>query len=312
MLRGLENAFGLIQRKHARENMDGAFIIMTEIEQENFLRAIETSLQVKRRHQFFLWTQGQLQPFIPHKILICNVTRDGKESMVVDCFNSCVVSKETFARVCDPAGGLLVQSMQAWREAGDIPLFVAPGVKMPITCYEPFRQQLQEIDFGCAAGHGCPPVEGRNISSSYFLFAGMPETLTIRNAYFLELLMPHIHAAFMRTLGQKETVVKFQETGHSAVDVIQKMMTDREIEILAWVQEGKSNQEIGDILCISPLTVKNHVQKILRKLDVKNRAQAVSKATAMRLIDYAGAARTPRTAVHAGTGADYLRVEEPS
>lgn len=63
---------------NTREIMDGAFIIMTEIEQENFLRAIETSLQVKRRHQFFLWTQGQLQPFIPHKILVCNVTRDGK------------------------------------------------------------------------------------------------------------------------------------------------------------------------------------------------------------------------------------------
>lgn len=72
------------------------------------------------------------------------------------------------------------------------------------------------------------------------------------------------------------------------------MMTEREIEILTWVQEGKSNQEIGDILCISPLTVKNHVQKILRKLDVKNRAQAVSKATAMRLIDYAGSSRTQR------------------
>lgn len=290
--------------------MDGAFIIMTEIEQENFLRAIETSLQVKRRHQFFLWTQGQLQPFIPHKILVCNVTRDGKESMVVDCFNGCVVSKEVFAKVCDPAGGLLVQTMQAWREVGDIPLFVAPDVKMPISHYGRFREQLEEIGFGCAAGHGCPPVEGRGISSSFFLFAGMPETLTIRNAYFLELLMPHIHAAFMRTLGQKETVVKFPDAGRSAVDAIQKMMTEREIEILTWVQEGKSNQEIGDILCISPLTVKNHVQKILRKLDVKNRAQAVSKATAMRLIDYAGSSRTQRVAPPICPGVDSLCIEE--
>jgi len=36
------------------------------------------------------------------------------------------------------------------------------------------------------------------------------------------------------------------------------------------------------------LTVKNHVQKVLRKLDVRNRAQAVSKATAMRIIGYSG------------------------
>lgn len=284
---------------------------MTEIEQENFLRAIETSLQVKRRHQFFLWTQGQLQPFIPHNILICSVTRDGKETMVVDCFNSCVVNKETFANVCDPASGLLVQTMQAWREAGDIPLIIAPDVKMPISCYERFRQQLELIGFGYAAGHGCPPVEGRSISSSYFLFAGMPNTITIRNAYFLELLMPHIHAAFMRTLGQKETTTSFSEASSPSINVLQKMMTGREIEILAWVQEGKSNQEIGDILCISPLTVKNHVQKILRKLNVKNRAQAVSKATAMHLIDYVGSSEQSHP-IRGRSGADVVHLEDVS
>ena len=35
---------------------------------------------------------------------------------------------------------------------------------------------------------------------------------------------------------------------------------------------------------ISPLTVKNHVQKILRKLGASNRAQAVSKAISLGLI----------------------------
>ena len=37
-------------------------------------------------------------------------------------------------------------------------------------------------------------------------------------------------------------------------------------------------------LGISPLTVKNHVQKILRKLDVVNRAQAVGKALELRML----------------------------
>lgn len=271
--------------------MDGAFITLTDVEQENLLRAIETSLQVKRRHQFYLWTQGPLQPFVPHKILVCNVMHDGRERLVVDCFNSCVVDKKVFEDVCDPDAGLLGQTMMAWREAGDIPLLIAPAVKMPITCYDRFRKALDAIEFGCAAGHGCAPVEGHGVTSSYFLFAGMPATLTLRNAYFLELLMPHIHAAFMRTLSQRKAM------GPAADPIpmsspLQKMMTEREVEILAWVQEGKSNQEIGDILCISPLTVKNHVQKILRKLNVKNRAQAVSKATAMRLIDYAGVANS--------------------
>jgi len=50
---------------------------------------------------------------------------------------------------------------------------------------------------------------------------------------------------------------------------------------------GSSRQEQHrdrTILEISPLTVKNHVQKILRKLNVQNRTQAVGKAMALRIL----------------------------
>jgi DNA-binding CsgD family transcriptional regulator len=50
------------------------------------------------------------------------------------------------------------------------------------------------------------------------------------------------------------------------------------------VSRGKSNYEIGAILDRSPLTVKNQVQRILRKLDVVNRAQAVGKALELRIL----------------------------
>ncbi|MFH1869376.1 MAG: LuxR C-terminal-related transcriptional regulator, partial [Pseudomonadota bacterium] len=48
------------------------------------------------------------------------------------------------------------------------------------------------------------------------------------------------------------------------------------------------NHEIGAALGISPLTVKNHVQKIYRKLNVQNRAHAVSRGISLRLLDFAG------------------------
>lgn len=57
-------------------------------------------------------------------------------------------------------------------------------------------------------------------------------------------------------------------------------LSARESEVLAWVAMGKTNPEIGSILGISTFTVKNHVQRILKKLDVTNRAQAVGKTTA--------------------------------
>jgi DNA-binding CsgD family transcriptional regulator len=47
---------------------------------------------------------------------------------------------------------------------------------------------------------------------------------------------------------------------------------------------GKTNWEISTILNISPTTVKNHVQNIIRKLGVENRGQAAVKALNLGLI----------------------------
>jgi transcriptional regulator EpsA len=54
-------------------------------------------------------------------------------------------------------------------------------------------------------------------------------------------------------------------------------LSERENQIMDWVAMGKTNSEIGSILSISAYTVKNHMQRIFQKLNVFNRAQAVSK-----------------------------------
>lgn len=58
-------------------------------------------------------------------------------------------------------------------------------------------------------------------------------------------------------------------------------LSDREHEIMHWVGNGKTNQEIGMILGISQFTVKNHLQRIFRKIDVRNRAQAITRIHAL-------------------------------
>lgn len=269
--------------------MDGSFIVLTDEEQENLLLAIETSLQVKRRHQFFLWTQGPLQAFIRHKILVCLITRDGKEPLAIDRFNSCVVSDQALEEACSPESGLVMQAMDAWRANEFVPLLIEPGVPDPESIEGRCARLIEQAEFGNVVAHGNPSVDGFGISSSFFFFASVPIKLTHRHIYFLELLMPHIHMAFQRTLGHGEPLTNGSDAS-MRFGTLTKTMSEREIEILRWVQEGKSNQEIGMILNISPLTVKNHVQKVLRKLDVRNRAQAVSKATAMRIINYTGSA----------------------
>jgi DNA-binding NarL/FixJ family response regulator len=52
-------------------------------------------------------------------------------------------------------------------------------------------------------------------------------------------------------------------------------LSDREMEVLVLVVEGKSNKEIASLLGISHQTVKNHITSILRKFGVEDRTQAV-------------------------------------
>jgi DNA-binding NarL/FixJ family response regulator len=52
-------------------------------------------------------------------------------------------------------------------------------------------------------------------------------------------------------------------------------LTDREREVLSLVAYGLSNDEIADRLCLSPLTVKSHINRAMTKLTVRDRAQLV-------------------------------------
>ena len=55
-------------------------------------------------------------------------------------------------------------------------------------------------------------------------------------------------------------------------------LTPRELEVLELVARGKSNQEIAEILILSPLTAKTHVSRILAKLGLRDRVQLVIAA----------------------------------
>ncbi len=55
-------------------------------------------------------------------------------------------------------------------------------------------------------------------------------------------------------------------------------LTEREREVLALIVDGKSNAQIAENLVLSPKTVSNHISNIFSKLQVVDRAQAVSRA----------------------------------
>lgn len=61
-------------------------------------------------------------------------------------------------------------------------------------------------------------------------------------------------------------------------------LTDREIEVLKLVAEGRGNQEIADMLCLSVKTVTGHRTNIMEKLDIHSRTELVKYAIRTGLI----------------------------
>ena len=68
------------------------------------------------------------------------------------------------------------------------------------------------------------------------------------------------------------------------IELLKLGISKRELEVLALISEGLSNQEIAERLFVSLNTIKTHSSRLFEKLEVRSRTQAVEKAKRLSLI----------------------------
>ena len=81
------------------------------------------------------------------------------------------------------------------------------------------------------------------------------------------LISPQIAAKLLQQVRARSTVPQATET-------VRNELSEREIQVLKLIANGKDNADIARELSISPKTVKNHISNILVKLQIENRIQA--------------------------------------
>ncbi|QDS33873.1 response regulator [Brevibacillus brevis] len=80
--------------------------------------------------------------------------------------------------------------------------------------------------------------------------------------------------------GQRET----PDSTTSSQSVLLDELTDRELDVLQQIADGYRNDQIAQNLFISEGTVKTHVHRILQKMGVEDRTQAVAKALRHKIV----------------------------
>lgn len=251
--------------------------LQEDVDMESVALNLETSLRIFTHHHLFSWTQGLLQNLIRHEVLICSLRKGASELSLIEGFSTAHRDPKHFSQLYRQDAVFTEALVKKWTD-NDFKPIVFDVADDSVVAELPLLREFANIGASRIIAHGTHDANAR--MASFFVFACRDGDAEPADLLQVEILVPFLHTAWMRT-----QVGLAASSGESASHPEGRdLLTRREQEVLKWVYLGKGNIEIGIILGISPLTVKNHVQEILRRLDVQNRTQAVGKAFKLRIL----------------------------
>ena len=258
-------------------------VILTAAEEEKLLRAFEAGLKVQHPTQLFVWVRSQIFVLLRHELMLCVQFDADDQVMHVRCLNSEVCKPGEIDAWSAPGDGLLVRLARACRQGGQLPRVVDVEQCPASHPLSSLAAEIARAGLGGALVHGNQRLAG---GTTFFTFFSRDQRWNARDAHLLALLLPYLHTAFLQSVPNGDPDVPASSP--------KQALSAREVEVLRWLALGKSNPEIGLILGLSPLTVKNHLQRVYAKLQVHNRVQALSRCRELKLLDAAPSVQAGR------------------
>ncbi|MES2784442.1 MAG: XrtB/PEP-CTERM-associated transcriptional regulator EpsA [Pseudomonadota bacterium] len=256
-----------------------ALLTMPENDPAQFLKIASQGAGISTHEDLWEWLRGDVQQWLQHDVMLIG-WGDFRNSVLHFDLISSQPGMRSHDWTTSALAPLISYFRDYWIAAQQLPC--ALEVRSCADLMGGSRRDALPVDtllrMDSALVHG---IAGSRHGSERIFAAFSREPFRQRGAgTALKLLLPFMDSALRRMppAPERASCVR-NKANHDAARLA--ALSGRERQIMEWVAMGKTNPEIGSILSISEFTVKNHLKNIFSKLDVTNRAQAVSTLSAI-------------------------------
>lgn len=239
--------------------MTASRVKLSDIDRDHLVNAVESATKIQRKEDFRTWICSEFRALLPHDGMVCVEIDEHGSSHLVECLQHGIL--DATPPDCDGFYDLSLRILRSLPRDSPISQMIEDGMMNAWWQVEGDERPDFAANVQNALIHRIEFISG----ARYHLFLfNIPREQAQRSPHLFKLLSSHVKMALSWRVSQHETRKR-------------PALTPRELEILAWMKEGKSNREISALLGINPITLKTHVAKIYRKLDVQTRNEAVSQ-----------------------------------
>ncbi|MFP5419437.1 MAG: LuxR C-terminal-related transcriptional regulator [Gammaproteobacteria bacterium] len=243
------------------------------VEERILLQLLDSLGEVSSSEDLLTWVQKDLQQALPHRAFLCGFGRTHRAGITFAKMYTWNLPIDYLRLQKQADGQYVCPVIKQWLASGEVQL-VEPGREASARIDPAWRARFIDSGLNNIAAYGMHDFSRHY--ASYFSFYRIAEPLGAHHRSLLRLFGPALHAALLRILHAIKARSTAARNGRE--------LTARELEVLAWVCEGKTSAEIASILGIAQSTVRNQIQSILVKLRVNTRAQAAAKAIKKGLV----------------------------